>query len=162
MWNFESHEELNKHPRQKVLYIYIYVYIYIYGGKKTWFLCLFHVLILIKNKRVETRSSSHLILFHPRPATFYTIPKIHKLPKLVVSTCPNSNPKNFIIEAQRLNINPPGRPIVWGVVTLTEYVSAFVDWELQPLLANIPSYIEDTTDYLNKLSRFNNLPDNTI
>ena len=62
----------------------------------------------------------------------------------------------------RLIINPPGRPIVSGIGTLTEYVSAFVDRELQPLLANIPSYIKDTTDFLNKLSRFNNLPDNTI
>ena len=41
-------------------------------------------------------------------------------------------------------------------------MSAFVDRELQPLLANIPSYIKDTTDFLNKLCRFNNLPDNTI
>ena len=103
-----------------------------------------------------------LIPSHPRPATFYTIPKVHRLPNLVVSTCPSSNPDNFIIEAQRLNINPPGRPIVSGIGTLTEYVSAFVDRELQPLLANIHSYIKDTTDFFNKLSRFNNLPDNTI
>ena len=103
-----------------------------------------------------------LIPSHPRPATFYTIPKVHKLPNLVVSTCPSSDPDNFIIEAQRLNINPPGRPIVSGFGTLTENVSAFVDRELQHLLANIPSYIKDTTDFLNKLSRFNNLPDNTI
>ena len=103
-----------------------------------------------------------LIPSHPRPATFYTIPKVHKLPNLVVSTCPSSNLDNFIIEAQRLNINPLGRPIVSGIDTLTEYVSAFVDRELQPLLANIPSYIKDTTDFLNKLSRFDNLPDNTI
>ena len=41
-------------------------------------------------------------------------------------------------------------------------MSAFVDRELQPLLANIPSYIKDTTDFLNKLSRFGDLPDNTI
>ena len=41
-------------------------------------------------------------------------------------------------------------------------MSAFVDRELQPLLANIPGNIKDTTDFLNKLSRFNNLPDNTI
>ena len=34
--------------------------------------------------------------------------------------------------------------------------------ELQPLLANIPSYIKDTTDFLSKISRLNNLPDNTI
>ena len=80
----------------------------------------------------------------------------------MVSTCPSSNPDNFIIEAQRLNINSPGRPIVSGIGTLTEYVSAFVDRELQPLLANIHSYIKDTTDFLSKLSRLNNLPDNTI
>ena len=80
----------------------------------------------------------------------------------MVSTCPSSNPDNFIIEAQRLNINPPSRPIVSGIGTSTEYVSARVDRELQPLLANIPSYIKGTTDLLNKLSRFNNLPVNTI
>ena len=103
-----------------------------------------------------------LIPSHPRPATFYNIPIVHKLPNIVVSTCPSSNPDNFIIEAQRLNINPPGRPIASGIGKLTEYVSVFVDRELQPLLANIPSYIKDTTDFLNKLSRFDNLPDNTI
>ena len=75
-----------------------------------------------------------LIPSHLRPATFYTIPKVHKLPNLVVSTCSSFNPDNFIIEAKRLNINPPGRPIVSGIGTLTEYVSAFVDRELQPLL----------------------------
>ena len=41
-------------------------------------------------------------------------------------------------------------------------MSAFVEREIQPLLANIPSYIKDTTDFLNTLSRFDNLPDNTI
>ena len=84
-----------------------------------------------------------LIPSHPRPATFYTIPKDHKLPNLVVSTCPCSNPDNFIIEAKRLHINPCGRPIVSGIGTLTEYVSVFVDRELQSPLANIPSYIND-------------------
>ena len=39
---------------------------------------------------------------------------------------------------------------------------AFVDRELQTLLANIPCYIKDTTDFLNKLSRFDNLPDRAI
>ena len=89
-----------------------------------------------------------LIPTHPRPATFYTIPKVHKLPNLVETICHSSNPDNFIIEAQRLNINPPGRLIVSGIGTLTEYVSAFVDRVLQPLLANIHSYIKDTTDFL--------------
>ena len=59
-----------------------------------------------------------LIPSHPRPATFYTIHKVHKLPNLVVSTYPSYNPDNFIIEAKRLNINQPGRPIVSGIGTL--------------------------------------------
>ena len=53
---------------------------------------------------------------HPRPATFYTIPKVHKVPNLVVSTCPSSNPDNFIIEAQRLNINPPADQLYQALV----------------------------------------------
>ena len=103
-----------------------------------------------------------LISSHPRPATFYTIPNVHKLPSLVVSTCPSSNHDNFIIEVLRLNTNPPGRPIVSGIGELTEYASTFVNREAQPLLVNIPSYFKDTTDFLNKLSRFDNIPDNTI
>ena len=43
-----------------------------------------------------------LIPSHHRLATFYTIPKVHELPNLVASTCPRSNPDNFILEAQRL------------------------------------------------------------
>ena len=69
------------------------------------------------------------------------------------------NHDNFIIEVKRLNINPP---IVSGIGTLTEYVSAFVDRDVQTLQANIPSYIKDTTDFLNKLNHFDDLPDSTI
>ena len=78
----------------------------------------------------------------------------------MVSTYPSSNPDKFRIEDKCLN--QPGRPIVSGIGTLTEHVSAFVDRELQPLLANIPSYIKESTDFLNKLRRIDNLPDNTI
>ena len=46
--------------------------------------------------------------------------------------------------------------------SLNEYLSAFVDRELQPLVANTTSYIKGTTDFLIKLCRFNNSPDNTI
>ena len=99
---------------------------------------------------------------HPHHATFHTITKVHELPNHVVSTCPSSNPDNFIIEAHRLNTNPPGLPNASGIGTLTEYVSAFVDREHQPLLANIPSCIKDATDSLIRLRRFDNQPDNTI
>ena len=57
-----------------------------------------------------------LIPSHPRPVTFYTIPKVHKLPNLMVSTCPSSNPDNFIIKAQRLKINPHGNQLYQALV----------------------------------------------
>ena len=41
-------------------------------------------------------------------------------------------------------------------------MSEFVDRGLQPLLASIPSYIKDSTDFLNKLGLFDNLPDDAI
>ena len=103
-----------------------------------------------------------LIPSHPHPATFYTIQKVRMHSSLMVSTCPSSKPDNFIIDAKRLNIYIPGRSIASGIGSLTEYVSAFVDRELNLLLANIPSYIYDASDFLIKLSRFDNFTDNNI
>ena len=38
----------------------------------------------------------------------------------------------------------------------TEKISAFVDHHLQPINQELPSYIKDTTDFINKLE---NLPE---
>lgn len=65
----------------------------------------------------------------PRSAVFYLLPKIHKRFSLPGSP-------------------PPGRPIVSGVGSLTERISAYVDHHLQPLVTAQPSYIKDTYDFL--------------
>ncbi|KAJ8027654.1 hypothetical protein HOLleu_32855 [Holothuria leucospilota] len=69
--------------------------------------------------------------------TFYTIPILHKLV-------------------------PPGRPIISGKGTLTEYISGFIDSILQRLMPHIPSYLQDTTDFLNKLATIETVPDNSL
>ena len=56
----------------------------------------------------------------------------------------------------------PGRPIVSGIGTLTEYISAYVDYHLQPLLSLIPSFIQDSTHFLNKLTNLPPLVNDTI
>ncbi|XP_033109872.1 uncharacterized protein LOC117111097 [Anneissia japonica] len=71
------------------------------------------------------------------PGTFYMLPNIHK-------------PGN------------PVRPIVSSIGTLTGLVSGFVDDVLKTFATSTPSYLQDTTDFLNKLSQFSNLLDNTI
>ncbi|XP_063398914.1 uncharacterized protein LOC134683533 [Mytilus trossulus] len=56
----------------------------------------------------------------------------------------------------------PGRPIVSANDHPTEKISEFVDYHLRPHVRTMPSYIQDTTDYLKKMDSLNPLPNNTI
>ena len=66
--------------------------------------------------------------------TFYISPKIHKE-------------------------NNPGRPVINSINYHISEISPFVDHDLQPLGGEIPSYIKDTTDFINKINNFPVLPD---
>ena len=68
--------------------------------------------------------SENLIVKNPTTATFYTLPKIHKK-------------------------NNPGRPIVSGIGTITEKISCYVDETIKDLSKLVPSYVKDTTHFLN-------------
>ena len=68
-----------------------------------------------------------------RVPQFYVLPKTHKL----------YNPS--------LPLGYPGRPIVSACGSLTENVSAFIDSILKPFMESLPSYIKDTTDFINKI-----------
>ena len=57
---------------------------------------------------------------------------------------------------------PPGRPVVSANSCPTEKISAFVDIFLNPFLQEIPSYIRDTTHFLNKLVVLPKLNDGAI
>ena len=73
----------------------------------------------------------------PKIASLYLLPKLHK-PDI------------------------PGRPIVASNGSPTENISCFVDYFLQPLTVGIPSYIWDTTDFLNKLHELPLLPSGSL
>ena len=64
----------------------------------------------------------------PRIPIFYTLTKMHKP-------------------------IPVGRPIISGCDGPTERISSFVDTLLQPIARTQPSYIKDTTDFINFLER---------
>ena len=78
----------------------------------------------------------YLSVQNPKAGRFYLLPKIHK-------------PGN------------PGRPIVSANDHPTERISEFVDLHLRPHVVQLPSYVQDTTDYLKKVET-DDLPDNTI
>ena len=73
----------------------------------------------------------------PNTLKFYTRPKIHKT-------------------------GNPGRPVVSSVNCYTYTISKYVDFHLQPIVKNIPSYVRDTTDFLQKLDKVKNIPNDCL
>lgn len=85
----------------------------------------------LKNRNlISEKIANGLKVSNPRTPLFYLLPKIHKE-------------------------NNPGRPVVSSINCHTESISQFVDYHLQPLAKQLPSYVQDTTDFLRKL---NDLP----
>ena len=74
---------------------------------------------------------------HPVRPILYTLPKIHK------------------------SIVPPvpGRPIVAGIGSLTEPLSQYIDFHIKDVVTKLPSFLKDTSDFLNKLESMGNISD---
>uniref|UniRef100_A0A8C5P9M3 Reverse transcriptase domain-containing protein n=1 Tax=Leptobrachium leishanense TaxID=445787 RepID=A0A8C5P9M3_9ANUR len=67
----------------------------------------------------------YLMMKYAKTPHIYILPKIHKHPT-----------------------NPPGRPIVAGIDSITSHLSEYVDLFLQPIVREIPSHLKDTLDML--------------
>ena len=67
------------------------------------------------------------------------------------------NPKTpkFFITPKIHRENNPGRPVINSINCHTSDTSRFVYYHLQPLVREIPSYIKDTNDFVNKINNFN-------
>ena len=94
---------------------------------------------LVKNGEITEKLAKILKNDKPRTPQIYFLPKIHKG-----------------------KLPPPGRPIVSANGCATEKISAFVDHFLNPLVKKMESYVEDTSDFLRKIDKIENLPENCI
>ena len=98
---------------------------------------------LFYSKNSQTFKYSKAICHRARISTTFSWHKRHYLSK---------RPQNF----------PPGRTIVSGIGTLTENISSFIDSILQRLMQFIPSYIKDTTEFINKLASHMTIPPDVL
>ena len=55
--------------------------------------------------------------------------------------------------------NPPGRPIISGIDSISEPASQYIDHFIKPFVFTLPSYIQDTTHVLNKIEEIKNIGD---
>ena len=86
-----------------------------------------------KQKLINEKVAEGLKRNDPKTAKFYLRPKIHK----------EGN---------------PGRPVVKSVNCHTANISKYVDYHLQPIVKEIPSYVKDTQDFLKKLEKVKDIP----
>ena len=92
----------------------------------------------LKNDKLITENiAKGLQVQQPDTPKCYTWPKIHK-------------------------IGNPGRLVVSSVNCHTYTISKYVDFHLQPIVKNIPSYVRDTTDFLQKLDKVKNIPNDCL
>ena len=91
----------------------------------------------VKEKLLPEHIAKALLVDNPKTARFYLLPKVHK-------------------------INNPDRPITNAINSPTSSIAEFVDYQLQPMVQNLKSYIKDTTDFLNKLEKINRVPEGAL
>ena len=59
-------------------------------------------------------------------------------------------------------INNPGRLVVCSVGCHNANISKFLDYNLQPIVQNIPSYVQYSNNFLNKINTAKNIPANCL
>lgn len=99
------------------------------------------------SKKCESR---YIKFFDYKAASFYGLPKIHKSKNIQENMKNTDNVYMKIPAPSEL----PFRFITAGPSSPTSKLSEFLDILLKPFLAIIPSYIRDTTDFLNKMPHF--------
>ena len=86
---------------------------------------------------ISEKNMAYLIVDQPKAGRFYLLPKIHKA-------------------------GNPGRPIVSANGHPTEKISEFVDLHLQSHVQTLPSYLQDTTDFLKKQEALGPIPSDAL
>ena len=74
------------------------------------------------------------------------------LPQNIADGLSTSNPRTpkFYLSPKKHKPNNPCRPVISSVDCHTSNISRYVDYHLQPIVKNIPSYIKDTKTSLKK------------
>ena len=86
---------------------------------------------------ISEKNMAYLIVDQPKAGRFYLLPKIHKA-------------------------GNPGRPIVSANGHPTEKISEFVNLHLQSHVQTLPSYLQDTTDFLKKQEALGPIPSDAL
>ena len=90
-----------------------------------------------EEKLIPEKTAKALKTTDPKTPRFYMLPKVHKP-------------------------GVPGRPIISAIGSPTSKIAEYVDYHLQPLASELPSFIKDTGAFLRKINSLDNTPEGAI
>ena len=94
---------------------------------------------MIKKKEIDEKLANYLYIKLPQLGRFYLLPKIHKR-----------------------TMSVPGRPVISNNSIATENILAFLDFHLKPLVTKVPHILEDTCDFLTRITEIKDLPEDAL
>lgn len=96
------------------------------------------------------QEKQYLSSFAHKTSKFYVLPKIHK--SICIENFCKTSAQSFL-NFGYMPSDLSSRPIINNIQSPTSHLSHFIDALLTPLVENIPGYIRDTFDFLNKIPR---------
>jgi hypothetical protein len=100
---------------------------------------------------LTTKEIEYISNFAPRTSRFYVMPKVHKSGTIKIY-CQNAKQEYIHIGFCPSDLTI--RPIISNIDSPTSHLSHFLDVALQPFIAQVPGYVRDTFDFIEKLPRF--------
>ena len=94
---------------------------------------------MIRKKEIDEKLADYLYIKRPQLGRFYLLSKIHKRTASV-----------------------PGRPAISNNSTATENISAFLDFHLKPLATKVLRILEETRDFLTRITEIKDLPEDAL
>lgn len=58
----------------------------------------------------------------------------------------------YLSKIHKSTTRPPGRPIISGIDSISSRIGRYIDFFLQPLVCQAPSYLKDTGDTIRRLA----------
>lgn len=102
------------------------------------------------------KEKDYLTCFEKKESQFYGLPKVHKS-KQISEKCRTA--ESSYVKIKDVN-DLKLRPIVAGPACQTHRISNLLDILLKPFIKHVPSFLRDTTDFLNNLPK--RIPKETI
>ena len=94
---------------------------------------------MISKREIDEKLAYYIYIKQIQLGRFYLLPKIHKRTTSV-----------------------PGRPVISNNSTATENILVFLDFHLKPPVTKLPHTLEDTRDFLTRITKIKDLPEDAL